>query len=199
MTDGPLNRTGFDLTYLGTPPWDIGRPQTEFAGLADAGKIVGDVLDIGCGTGEHALFIVGLGHPVLGVDTSPNAISKARAKAEDRGSTAEFMVADALNLGSIDRQFDTVIDSGVFHVFDDAERVLFADSLGAVLRPQGHYFMLVFSDREPPGGGPRRITRAEIRNTFAEGFEVESIEPAVFETNLARDHVEGWLADIRRL
>ena len=58
--------------------------------------------------------------------------------------------------------------------------------------------MLVFSDREPPGYGPRRISREEIESTFSDGFSVESIEPAAFETLLPGGEVAGYLAQIRR-
>jgi len=58
----------FEKAYHGTPPWDIGRPQREFVRLEEAGKISGDVLDVGCGTGENALFLAGCGHAVWGVD-----------------------------------------------------------------------------------------------------------------------------------
>ncbi|HLA47035.1 MAG TPA: class I SAM-dependent methyltransferase, partial [Thermoplasmata archaeon] len=47
----------FNAAYAGTPPWDIGRPQPEFVRLEEAGAIKGRVLDVGCGTGENALFL----------------------------------------------------------------------------------------------------------------------------------------------
>jgi hypothetical protein len=40
----------FDISYqAGTPPWDIGRPESAFKDLLDAGGIRGPVLDVGCG------------------------------------------------------------------------------------------------------------------------------------------------------
>ena len=54
---GSRNETGFDDAYDGTPPWDIGRPQREVVRLAEAGEITGDVLDVGCGTGENSLWL----------------------------------------------------------------------------------------------------------------------------------------------
>ena|SRR5579859_6297382 len=57
---------GFDATYAGLPPWDIGRPQQAYVELVQTGKIHGSVLDVGCGTGEHALYLVEHGHVVLG-------------------------------------------------------------------------------------------------------------------------------------
>jgi SAM-dependent methyltransferase len=198
MIDGPIPDRGFDASYGGTPPWDIGRPQREFVRLAEAGEITGSVLDVGCGTGEHAIFFERRGHDVLGVDAAPSAIAKARVKATAHDSAAQFLVADALDLGDLGRVFDTILDCGVFHVFDDVERPRYAASIHAALRPGGRFFTLVFSEREPPGYGPRRVTRPEIEATFSDGFTVESVVPAVFETLLATGDVAGWLARIRR-
>ena len=80
------------------PPWDIGRPQQEFVRLEEAGEIQGSVLDIGCGTGENALYLAGLGHDVWGIDSAPLAIEKAKAKARKRGLKATFLVFNALKL-----------------------------------------------------------------------------------------------------
>jgi len=43
------------------PPWDIGRPQPAFAALARTGAFRGRILDVGCGTGEHAVLAAQLG------------------------------------------------------------------------------------------------------------------------------------------
>ena len=104
------------------PPWDTGRPQPAFVRLADSGLLSGRVLDAGCGTGEHALLAAAHGATAMGVDLSALAIEKARGKAAERGLTARFEVADALHLARLGESFDTVIDSGLFHVFDDADR-----------------------------------------------------------------------------
>jgi 2-polyprenyl-3-methyl-5-hydroxy-6-metoxy-1,4-benzoquinol methylase len=58
----------FNESYRGLPPWDIGRPQKEFVALSEKGKVNGDIIDVGCGTGEHAIFFASKGHRVLGVD-----------------------------------------------------------------------------------------------------------------------------------
>jgi 2-polyprenyl-3-methyl-5-hydroxy-6-metoxy-1,4-benzoquinol methylase len=90
----------FDAIYAAeTPPgWDIGRPQPAFDRLAKGGDLVGNVLDSGCGTGEHALLAASLGHEAVGVDLSAKAIELATTKATERGVVARFLVADALRL-----------------------------------------------------------------------------------------------------
>src|SRR5436853_1953018 len=89
---------GFNPAYRGTPPGDIGRPQAEFVRLEEAGEIQGPVLDVGCGTGEHVLYLARRGHDAWGVDSAPLAIEKARHKSVQRDIQATFVVADAFDL-----------------------------------------------------------------------------------------------------
>jgi cyclopropane fatty-acyl-phospholipid synthase-like methyltransferase len=192
----------WDASYTsGTPaPWDIGRPQPAFARLADEGRLTGRLLDAGCGTGENALLAAGRGADVTGIDVAPSAIARARAKAAQRGLTARFEVADALDLGRLGLTADTVIDSGVFHVFGHDDRARYIASLAAVLRPGGTCYLMCFSDRQPGTWGPRRIREDELRAAFSDGWAVESITADTFDINPLEGvtRVQAWLAAIRR-
>jgi SAM-dependent methyltransferase len=188
----------FDAMYADTPPWDIGRPQPAFFALATAGKLRGRVLDVGCGTGEHALMAAERGLEATGVDTAPSAIAIAQRKAAERGLSVRFAVFDALDLGHLGGTFDTLLDSGLFHVFDDHDRALYVESLAAATAPGSVYHMLCFSDRQPGDWGPRRVTRAEIEASFATGWRIETLEPVVFETTMEPSDVDGWRAEIVR-
>jgi SAM-dependent methyltransferase len=182
------------------PPWDIGRPQPIFRALADSGAFGGDLLDAGCGTGEHTLLAAAAGANALGVDLSEQAIERARAKAADRGLSVRFEVGDLLELPLAPASFDTIIDSGVFHVFDDADRSRYVDTLTRLTRPGGRCHLACFSDRQPGDWGPRRVTRAELETAFAAGWVVEAIEPASFEVNPMPEgsEVQAWLLRARR-
>jgi SAM-dependent methyltransferase len=156
------------------------------------------VLDVGCGTGEHALMAAKAGCDAVGIDIASSAIRLAEAKASERGIPARFIVGDARNLASLREQFDVVLDCGLFHVFDDEDRAPFVASLASAIRPGGEYFMLCFSENEPPGWGPRRITRDEIREAFADGWHVDAIEPSDLNVTLRTEPVRSWFASIAR-
>ncbi len=193
---------GWDEVYRdGSPPWDIGRPQPAFVRIADAGEVAGPVLDCGCGTGEQALMLAERGHEVLGIDLSPTAVATARRKAQERKLKATFAVGNALDLGSLGRRFATVIDSGVFHVFNDADRARYVLSLASVLDPGSVIHLACFSELTPGTGGPRRVTQAELRAAFADGWEVDRIEGARFEVRDpfgAATPPHAWMARIVR-
>jgi cyclopropane fatty-acyl-phospholipid synthase-like methyltransferase len=186
----------FNSAYTGTPPWDIGRPQIEFVHLVKANEIHRSVLDVGCGTGEHSLYLAEFDHEVWGVDSALEAINKAMAKAQERGLEVNFLLHNAIQLKSLGRTFDTVIDCGLFHTFSDEERTVFAKNLTTVLSPGGTYHMLCFSEHETSPGGPRRVSQPEIRDTFQDGWKINYIRDARFESNIHADGARAWLSSI---
>jgi len=187
----------FDAAYAsGTPPWDIGRPQPGFVRLAEDGALRGRVLDVGCGTGEHALMAATLGFEAVGVDSSPRAINRARRKAAERNLDVRFLLGDALNLSRLDGRFDTAIDCGLFHVFGDEDRARYVGSLRSAISPGGRLLMLCFSDRVPGTAGPRRISRNEIHASFNDGWNVVSMELTPMDVLFSEHGIPAWLAVI---
>lgn len=188
----------FDVAYEGSPTWEIGHPQPAVVELEEAGAFGERVIDVGCGSGDHALFLASVGHEVLGIDLARAAIDRARSKARDRDVRVEFLVGDALRLAELGRTFDSALDVGLFHTLSDEERPVYADSLGTALEPGGRCALLCWSERNPWGFGPRRVSRSEIRATFARGWRIDSIEASRLETKLEQGHVHAWLARLQR-
>jgi SAM-dependent methyltransferase len=203
IASNSIDRAAFENLYAGPAPWDIGKPQERFTAIAD--RVKSPVLDAGCGTGEHALFFAAQGHRVIGIDFVPEAIRRARLKATERDVTVEFLVKDATALGDWGERFASVIDCGMFHVFSDDDRRRYVKGLAQVVEPGGRLFLMCMSDEEPGDEGPRRVSRQELYDAFADGWEVESIQPARCEIHPEFTEVtfsEGgpkmWFAVIRR-
>jgi cyclopropane fatty-acyl-phospholipid synthase-like methyltransferase len=203
MSTAP-DRTTFEKAYAGKAPWEIGKPQAPFVAVAD--RVISPILDAGCGTGDAALFFAVRGHRVTGIDFVDEPIRRARVKAAERGLPVEFLVKDALTLGDWRERFASVIDSGLFHVFSEDDRRRYVEGLAVVLRPGGRLFLMCFSDAEPGTEGPRRVSRQELYDVFADGWEVESVQPARVEINPEFTEVrfseggpKAWFATVRRL
>jgi SAM-dependent methyltransferase len=178
-------RARFDEAYLShTAPWVIGEPQPAIVTLERSGWIRGRVLDPGCGTGEHTIHLARAGYDVLGIDVSEHAVEQARANADQRGVTARFEVADALQL-ELDEAYDTIVDSALFHIFDASDRARYVHGLHRACRPDGRVHVLALSDAGP-GFGPQ-ISDAVIREAFGDGWVLEELQPSLYRGVILHD------------
>lgn len=180
-----VSRLIFDSAYAShSAPWIIGEPQPAVVGLERDGWIRGVVLDPGCGTGEHTIYLSGLGYAVHGIDFSSRAIERARQNAARQEVDARFEVADALRLGDEPR-YDTVVDSALFHVFSPEDRIRYTRSLHAVCRPGARVHVLALSDVEP-GLGPQ-ISDSAIVEAFRDGWVLEDLQPSRYRVIVGQD------------
>lgn len=200
----------FDDFYKNqSPPWVIGEPQPAIVALERAGLVRGRVLDVGCGTGEHTIMLARAGYDVLGVDGAPTAVGQARRNAAERGVETRFQVADALDLGD-STTYDTILDSALFHIFDDGDRVRYVDSLHTATRPGSLVHILALSDAGR-GLGPE-VSESTIRTAFASGWQLEALDTTTYRGVVTEAQTEAlgvpvgtvvdepaWLARIRRL
>jgi SAM-dependent methyltransferase len=91
------------------------------------------VLDLGCGTGRHAVEFAKRGYSVTGVDLSEGMLAQAREAAEREGVAVEWLHADAQTV-RLDKRFDLVVClcEGGFGLVDDGQEPVAHDL--AILR-----------------------------------------------------------------
>lgn len=188
---GPNPKAFFDAVYQQTPPWDIGGPQPALAALLDELPPTGPVLDVGCGSGDHAISLAQRGLDVVGIDIVEEAIAQARSKtaalSPELAARLEFQVTDALRPSLLGRRFGAVVDSGFLHLFEREAADRFVMELKASLRPAGRYYLLAFAVQFDVPNVPRAVMAEELRSHFTaeHGWRILALREALFQNRVA--------------
>ena len=181
----------FNAVYRELPPWEIGGPQPAMAALLARHPPASPVLDVGCGSGDLALYLAQQGCQVLGIDFVAPAIAAAQAKADtlpaDVARLVDFQVADALAPSRLGRQFGAVVDSGFLHLLDSEQSDLYSAELAAALRPGGRYYLHAFAVEFPVPNVPRSVDANEIQARFsaANGWRILDLYAGEFLSRVA--------------
>ncbi len=182
-----MRRLLFSVWYWlpGKRRWDTGvsPPELErFVGSHPPGR----ALDLGCGTGTNGVYLARHGWEAVGVDFAARAIAKARRRARDAGVSCTFLVGDVTRL-AVAGPFDLALDLGCLHSIPVGGRAGYAAGLGRVVRPGGTYLLYTFA----PGGPAFGLTREDVRATFADAFDVMSVEEG-------KGRPSAWYTLVRR-
>jgi ubiquinone/menaquinone biosynthesis C-methylase UbiE len=187
---GPDPRTFFDSVYQASAPWDIADAQPALTRLFTEYPPESPVLDVGCGSGDLAIWLARHGLTVIGVDFAATAVAQANAKRDalepDVARRVTFALGDALRPSERGQQFGAVVDSGFLHLFDHAERDRFAVELAKTLRHGGRYYVLAFATTFDVPNTPLQVDEGELRARFSldRGWRVLSCVPAEFHSRI---------------
>ncbi len=167
-------------------PWDIGKPDFNLIQTVTTTPIEPcKTLDIGCGTGDNAIWLSQKKFHVVGIDTSEIAVEKAIEKALKANVKCTFIVIDFLTSLIEGRPFGFVFDRGCFHLLNsDKERKSFTENVHEHLEKDGQWLSLVGNaDEERQGPGPPQRTARDIVNSVEPYFEILSLVSGCFGSN----------------
>ena len=179
---------GWRLAYaVGITPWE----QAGVAGHEQLMSLVagaqpdappGRALDIGCGSGAHAVALARLGWDVTGLDPVARALGRARQRAAAAGADVTWVQGLVEDLPALVRPgVRLVLDIGCFHALEEDARDTWARGVDAVSSPGGSVVVLAFSPggRRAPGL-PRGATADDIARRLR-GWSVATHEAATTE------------------
>ncbi len=161
-----MRKLFYSFFYLRRPPWDTSITPPELVAFVQAHPS-GRALDLGCGTGTNAIYLVQHGWQATGVDFVGRAIRQARRKAARAGIGADFHQADVTRLPGIHGPFDLVLDIGCFHSLTRQGKAAYLQNLESLLAPDGTFLCYAFVNEQNNGGtGLSPADLEQIRQRF---------------------------------
>ena len=181
----------FNSVYQNNAPWDIGAPQPAMAALIEKCPPTNPILDLGCGSGDLAIYLAKLGYQVIGVDFVESAIKNAQDKVtslpNEAAQSLRFQVADALKPSFLREKFGAVFDSGFYHLFNPDQCEQLIDEVASILKPYGCYYLHEFAIEFPVPNVPRQISIEELQTRFTveKGWLIKEIQTVEFLSRVA--------------
>lgn len=179
-------------------PWQIGRPQPAVRALADAGALAGRFLDVGCGTGEHALLAAVSGAAeVTAVDIDENALGTAQERARERGLSVVFLHGDVRELAASGiGVFDVLLDSLVLHAIPEGSRAAYGRALADLGAPGGRLYVVGYGAAQ--ADVPHHLEPDAVRAALAPWWHLDDAAAIRIDTRIHPDGARGWLFALTR-
>ncbi len=180
-------------------PWDRRAPSRFLLQWAEQRGLAGDGrtgLVVGCGLGEDAEYIAGLGYQTVAFDISPTAIATARRRFPD--SAVRYTTANLLDPPAAwHRAFDLVVESLTLQALPDPPRREAIARVGDLVATGGTLICIARArdDGEAVAGPPWALTRSEIDALGQTGLQPVRIEDLRDE---ALPWPRRWRAEFRR-
>lgn len=133
------------------------------------------VLDLGCGTGRHCIYLAKNGFEVVGLDVSESALRMANSWVRKEGLTnAVFMRGAMTNIPFDNRRFDAVISVSVIHHAVKEDIVKTIDEVYRTLKKNGIFLANIASVNDPRYGSGQKVEDGTFR--ILEAFEEKHFE-----------------------
>jgi 2-polyprenyl-3-methyl-5-hydroxy-6-metoxy-1,4-benzoquinol methylase len=184
----------------GSAPWDIGKPDFNLVQTVTTTPIAPcKALEIGCGTGDNAIWLSQQNFTVVGVDSAEIAIEKAREKAAQANVTCSFAVRNILKDHVDGAPFGFALDRGCFHTIRSSkDRRRFAEHVHGLLEEGGLWLSLIGNaDEQRLTEGPPKRTARDIVSGVEPYFEILSLVSSHFETLLPAPP-RAWVCLMRK-
>ena len=174
-------------------PWDLGEPTPPLVDffqqkIAPSG---GEMIVLGCGLGQDAVFLAEQGLSVTAVDFAPSAIATTTELASAKGVKLETLEQDIFSLSKTNKgSFDYLFEHTCFCAIAPSRRQDYVGLTADLLRPNGKLYGIFFTHNRE-GGPPFGITPSEIREFFSPYFELETLT-AITNSIPRRQGEEHW-------
>ncbi len=183
---------------LSALPWDVGRPQPAVLQVEAEGLLGERILDVACGSGEHALYLAARGYEVWGVEPTSSEVLRVEQRAASQDLRVTFRVGEPLALGRLGRTFDTVLDVGAFMTLEAERRDQYTASVGRAARPGGTVVMMALAEPVPEWD-LQPTTLDDLRDMFAAGWKLRDVRRETLLTTVPTPGVPALLAIASRL
>jgi SAM-dependent methyltransferase len=166
------DQTRIDDLYKNMPleeiPWNMETPPELLVELVDSRKVRPcKAVDLGCGTGNHAIYLAGRGFEVTGIDFSPTAIRIAKENAEKKGVRCNFFVADVIDgLDKISQTWDFAYDWGLLHHIFPRRRRKYLENVRRILNPKGKFLSVCFSEKDTAFESSAKYRKTSLGTTL---------------------------------
>lgn len=181
-------------------PWETGRVDKNLPAILARFQITPcATLELGCGTGNNAIWLARHGFDVTAVDLSGRAIERALEKARSAEVAVCLLTKDIVNDDLPAGPFSFVFDRGCFHSFDGIEiRRMIAEKLRDRMANGGYWLSLIGSaDDAPRDVGPPRLTALEVVSAVEPYFELISLESSELDSD-RKTQPRAWCCLMRK-